>query len=65
MRATPQATTSSMNLYFNGEPLRHVAGSMKLLGVEITHQTAHDWIKRCIGLMESHLESIIPQVSEK
>src|SRR3989344_1359274 len=25
MRATPQAITASMNLYFNGESLRHVA----------------------------------------
>jgi putative transposase len=65
MRATPQAITASMNLYFNGESLRHVANSMKLFGVEVTHQTVHNWIKKYIGLMENYLESITPQVSEK
>jgi len=65
MRATPQAITASMNLYFNGESLRHVADSMKLFGVEVTHQTIHNWIKKYIGLMDNYLESITPQVSEK
>ena len=65
MRATPQAITTSMNLYFNGESLRHVADSMKLFGVKVTHQTIHNWIKKYIGLMDSYLESITPQVSEK
>ena len=65
MRATPQAITASMNLYFNGESLRHVANSMKLFGVEVTHQTVHNWIKKYIGLMENYLESITPQVSDK
>lgn len=65
MRATPQAITASMNLYFNGESLRHVADSMKLFGVDTTHQTIHNWIKKYITLMEQYLESITPQVSEK
>lgn len=65
MRATPEAITASMNLYFNGESLRHVADSMKLFGVEVTHQTIHNWIKKYIGLMDSYLESITPQVSDK
>lgn len=39
MRATPEAITASLNLYFNGESLRHVADSMKLFGVKVTHQT--------------------------
>ena len=65
MRATPQAITASMNLYFNGESLRHVAESMKLFGVEVTHQTIHNWIKKYIGLMDNYLSSITPQVSEK
>jgi transposase-like protein len=65
MRATPQAITASMNLYFNGESLRHVANSMKLFGVEVTYQTIHNWIKKYIGLMDGYLESITPQVSDK
>lgn len=65
MRATPQAITASMNLYFNGESLRHVADSMKLFGVKVTHQTIHNWIKKYIGLMDNYLQSITPQVSDK
>jgi len=65
MRATPQAITASMNLYFNGESLRHVADSMKLFGVKVTHQTIHNWIKKYVTLMDNYLESITPQVSEK
>ncbi len=65
MRVTPQAITASMNLYFNGESLRHVVDFMKLFGVEVTHQTIHNWIKKYIGLMETYLESITPQVSDK
>ncbi len=65
MRATPQAITASMNLYFNGESLRHVADSMKLFGVKVTHQTIHNWIKKYVSLMDNYLESITPQVSDK
>jgi len=65
MRATPEAVTASLNLYFNGESLRHVADSMKLFGVKVTHQTIHNWIKKYIGLMDNYLESITPQVSDK
>lgn len=65
MRATPQAITASMNLYFNGESLRHVADSMKLFGVTITHQTIHNWIKKYISIMDNYLETITPQVSDK
>ena len=65
MRATPEAITASMNLYFNGEPTRHVADSMRLFGVRTTHVTVQNWIKKYIRLMDSYLESITPQVSEK
>ena len=65
MRATPQAITMSMNLYFNGESTRHVADSVKLMGVKTTHTTIQNWIKKYISLMEKYLESITPQVSEK
>ena len=65
MRATPQAITASMNLYFNGESLRHVADSMKLFGVKISYKGVEGWIKKYVSLMEKYLESITPQVSDK
>ena len=65
LKTKPEMVTASMNLYFNGESLRHTADSMKLFGVNVTHKTIENWIKKYVGLMEKYLESITPQVSEK
>ncbi|MCE2507145.1 MAG: IS6 family transposase [Nitrosopumilaceae archaeon] len=65
LKATPEAVTASMNLYFNGESLRHVANSMKLFGVKVTHKTIENWIKKYVKLMEKYLAKITPQVSDK
>ena len=65
LKATPERVTASMNLYFNGESLRHVADSMKLFGVDVTHKTIENWIKKYVTLMEKYLESITPDLSEK
>ena len=64
LKATPESVTASMNLYFNGEPLRHVADSMKLFGVKVTHKTIENWIKKYVKLMDKYLEQITPQVSD-
>jgi len=61
MRTTLQAITASMNLYFNGESLRHVTDSMKLFGVNVTHQTIHNWIKKYIGLLIIILNQSLPK----
>ena len=39
MKHNPQAITSAMQLYFSGESLRNTMESLKLLGVEVSHQT--------------------------
>ncbi len=65
LKATPEAVTASLNLYFNGESLRHVANSMKLFGVSVTHKTVENWIKKYVKLMEKYLAEITPQVSDK
>jgi len=39
MRATPQAITSAMQLYFTGESLRNVKQFLTLQGVNVSHQT--------------------------
>ena len=46
MRATLEAITASINLYFNGESLRHVADSMKLFGVKISYKGVEGWVKK-------------------
>ncbi|MEM3007883.1 MAG: DDE-type integrase/transposase/recombinase, partial [Candidatus Nitrosotenuis sp.] len=64
MKHDPKGITTAMQLYFSGESLRNVAKSLKLLGLEVTHQTVYNWIKKYTGLMESYLEKITPNVSD-
>lgn len=64
MKHDPRGITTAIQLYFSGESLRNVAKSLKLLGMEVTHQTIYNWIKRYTGLMEKYLEKITPQVSD-
>lgn len=64
MRATPQAITSAMQLYFTGESLRNVQKFLRLQGVEVSHKTVYVWIKKYTKLMEEYLEKITPQVSD-
>jgi transposase-like protein len=37
--------------------------SLKLLGVEVSHQTVYNWIRKYVALMESYLEKLVPNVS--
>ena len=64
MKHNPQAITSAMQLYFSGESLRNTMRSLKLLGVEVSHQTVYNWIKKYISLMETYAEQITPKVSD-
>jgi putative transposase len=58
MRATPQIITSALQLYFTGESLRNVQKFLKLQGV-----TVYRWMKKYVGLMQTYLEKITPNVS--
>jgi transposase-like protein len=51
-------------LYFSGESLRNVAYSLRLMGVQVSHQTVYNWIDRYWALMEKYLDKITPQVSD-
>lgn len=62
MKHNPQAVTSAMQLYFSGESLRNTMKSLKLLGVEVSHQTVYNWIKKYVRLMKSYAEKITPNV---
>jgi transposase-like protein len=64
MKHNPQAITSAMQLYFSGESLRNTMESLKLLGVEVSHQTVYNWIRKYISLMKDYAEKIIPNVSD-
>ena len=64
MKHSPHAITTAMQLYFSGESLRNSARSLKLLGVQVTHQTVYNWIEKYVGLMSKYLDQIKPQVSD-
>ena len=64
MRATPQAITSAMQLYFTGESLRSVQKFIRLQGVEVSHQTVYNWIQKYTNLMKKYIDKITPQVGE-
>ena len=53
-----------MQLYFSGESLRNTAESVRLIGMDVSHQTVYSWIKKYITLMARYLEKIKPNVSD-
>jgi transposase-like protein len=53
-----------MQLYFSGESLRNTARSLRLLGVQVSHQTIYNWIEKYTALMKKYLDKITPQVSD-
>ena len=64
MKHNPKAITSAMQLYFNGESLRNVAESLRLIGAKVSHQTIYNWIHKYTGLMEKYVSKIMPSVGD-
>jgi transposase-like protein len=64
MKHNPQGITTAIQLYFSGESLRNTARSLRLMGVQVSHQTVYNWIQKYTGLMEKYLDKITPQVSD-
>ncbi len=64
MKANPQVITSAMQLYFTGESLRNVQKFMRLQGVNVSHVSVYNWIRKYIVLMEKYLDRITPNVSD-
>jgi putative transposase len=64
MRASPQAITQALQLYFTGESLRNVQKFLRLQGVNISHVSVSAWIAKYVRLMEGYLSQIHPQVGD-
>jgi transposase-like protein len=64
MKASPQAITSAMQLYFTGESLRNVQRFLKLQGINVSYVSVYRWIKKYVSLMQKYLDQITPQVSD-
>ncbi len=63
MKINPQGITTAMQLYFSGESLRNVSHSLKLTGMDVSHQTIYKWRDKYTGLMEKYLDKITPNIS--
>lgn len=64
MRASPQAITSAMQMYFAGESLRSVQRGLLLQGVKVSHVTVMKWISKFCKLLDSYTSKLQPQVSD-
>jgi len=64
MKHDPKGITAAIQLYFSGESLRNVSKSLKLLGMDVTHQTVYNWIKKYTELLGKYIEKITPQVGD-
>lgn len=64
MKHDPQGITMAMQLYFSGESLRNVSKALKLIGMEVTHQTIYNWIVKYTKLLKEHLNKIEPKVGD-
>ena len=64
MKHNPKAITSAMQLYFSGESLRNTMRSLRLLGVQVSHQTVYNWISKYVSLMKEYVEKITPNVGD-
>ncbi|MFZ3168154.1 MAG: DDE-type integrase/transposase/recombinase [Candidatus Methanoperedens sp.] len=63
LKHNPQAVTTAMQLYFSGESLRNTMNSLKLIGVQVSHQTILNWIGKYTNLMKEYVDKLKPQVS--
>ncbi len=64
MKASPQAITGAMQLYFSGESLRNVQKFLALQGVKISHVGIYKWIGKYVRLMEGYLDKMKPKLGE-
>jgi transposase-like protein len=62
MKHNPKAVTTAMQLYFSGESLRNTQRSLVLMGVEVSHQTVANWIKKYTMLMKNYADNLKPNV---
>ena len=51
MKASPQAITQALQLYFTGESLRNVQKILRLKGVNISHVSVINWKRKYVEQM--------------
>lgn len=64
MRASPEAITMAMQLYFGGASLRSTQRALALQGVNFSHVAILGWIRKYVGLMQEYVSTIEPHVCD-
>ncbi len=64
MKHNPKAITAAMQLYFSGESLRNTEESLRLFGINVSHQTISNWIEKYTSIMRQYVDNIKPNVSQ-
>ncbi len=66
MKASPQAITAALDLYFKGISLRSITDHLKqFYGLRVNCSTVLRWIQRYIKLMSEYTKELMPRVSDK
>jgi putative transposase len=64
MKASPEAITQAMQLYFSGVSLRGTQRALALQGVRVSHVAVLKWIRKYVAVMDEYLSKFDPQVSD-
>jgi len=64
MKATPQAVTVALDLYFKGISMRSIVDHLKqFYGVEISHVAVYKWIRKYVQMLKKYADQLVPKVS--
>lgn len=64
MKASPEAITQAMQLYFSGVSLRGTQRALALQGVRVSHVAVYKWIRKYVRIMHKYLQTVRPNVSD-
>lgn len=64
LRNDPRIISLTLDLYFKGVSLRKIADHLKqFYGLNVSHVTVYNWIKRFISIISEYVGSLKPQLS--
>ncbi len=64
MRASPEAVTLAMQIYFGGASLRNTQKALALQGIRVSHVAILKWIRKYVSVMDGYLKDFTPRVGE-
>jgi putative transposase len=64
MKHNPHAITAAMQLNIGGKSLRNTQKSLRLLGIDVCHNTISNWIGNYTEIIKEYVDNITPEVSQ-